>query len=110
MWMRAGSKFKLSAKSDAAARSISIPSSLAICVASAAADSLNDAKDHQQPQIACDAAEERQPPIPADLMARVYHDYERRKEAGSLPTCRLRAATTVAVSLLDTLTSIVKRE
>src|SRR5437763_7619007 len=27
------------------------------------------------------AAEQREPPIPADLMARVYADYERRKEA-----------------------------
>src|SRR5438270_336341 len=27
------------------------------------------------------AAEDREPPIPADLMARVYADYERRKEA-----------------------------
>jgi ATP-dependent DNA helicase UvrD/PcrA len=31
-----------------------------------------------------DAAEDREPPIPADLMARVYLDYERRKEADGL--------------------------
>jgi DNA helicase-2/ATP-dependent DNA helicase PcrA len=31
-----------------------------------------------------DAAAAREPPIPADLMARVYRDYERRKEAEGL--------------------------
>jgi DNA helicase-2/ATP-dependent DNA helicase PcrA len=31
-----------------------------------------------------DAAADREPPIPADLMARVYRDYERRKEAEGL--------------------------
>ena len=31
-----------------------------------------------------EAAAEREPPIPADLMARVYRDYERRKEAEGL--------------------------
>jgi DNA helicase-2/ATP-dependent DNA helicase PcrA len=31
-----------------------------------------------------DAAGEREPPIPADLMARVYADYERRKQAEGL--------------------------
>ena len=31
-----------------------------------------------------DAAVDREPPIPADLMARVYRDYERRKEADGL--------------------------
>ena len=31
-----------------------------------------------------DAAVDREPPIPADLMARVYVDYERRKEADGL--------------------------
>jgi DNA helicase-2/ATP-dependent DNA helicase PcrA len=31
-----------------------------------------------------DAAEGREPPIPADLMARVYRDYERRKEEDGL--------------------------
>src|SRR5439155_2321279 len=31
-----------------------------------------------------DAAVDREPPIPADLMARVYRDYERRKEAESV--------------------------
>jgi DNA helicase II / ATP-dependent DNA helicase PcrA len=31
-----------------------------------------------------DAAVDREPPIPADLMARVYRDYERRKEAEGL--------------------------
>jgi ATP-dependent DNA helicase UvrD/PcrA len=31
-----------------------------------------------------DAAAGREPPIPADLMARVYRDYERRKEADGL--------------------------
>ena len=31
-----------------------------------------------------DVAEDREPPIPADLMARVYRDYERRKEAEAL--------------------------
>src|SRR5438067_6752894 len=30
------------------------------------------------------AADDREPPIPADLMARVYLDYERRKEAAAL--------------------------
>jgi ATP-dependent DNA helicase UvrD/PcrA len=32
------------------------------------------------PEDYLDAAAEREPPIPADLMARVYRDYERRKE------------------------------
>ena len=31
-----------------------------------------------------EAAADREPPIPADLMARVYRDYERRKEAENL--------------------------
>jgi DNA helicase-2/ATP-dependent DNA helicase PcrA len=31
-----------------------------------------------------DEADDREPPIPADLMARVYTDYERRKEADGL--------------------------
>jgi len=35
---------------------------------------------------------------------------ERRRDAGSLRTCRLSAATMVAVSLLGTLTRMVKRE
>src|ERR1039457_5258080 len=35
---------------------------------------------------------------------------ERRRVAGSLSTCLLSAATTVSVSLLGTLTSMVKRE
>jgi DNA helicase II / ATP-dependent DNA helicase PcrA len=33
------------------------------------------------PEQYLEAAEDREPPIPADLMARVYADYERRKEA-----------------------------
>ena len=36
------------------------------------------------PERYLDAAEDREPPIPADLMARVYADYERRKEAEGL--------------------------
>jgi len=36
------------------------------------------------PERYLDAAEDREPPIPADLMARVYLDYERRKEAEGL--------------------------
>jgi DNA helicase-2/ATP-dependent DNA helicase PcrA len=36
------------------------------------------------PERYLDAAEDREPPIPADLMARVYLDYERRKEADGL--------------------------
>ena len=38
------------------------------------------------------------------------HVNERLREAGSLRICRLSAATTVAVSLLGTLTRMVKRE
>ena len=36
------------------------------------------------PERYLDAAADREPPIPADLMARVYLDYERRKEAEGL--------------------------
>ncbi len=36
------------------------------------------------PEQYLDAADDREPPIPADLMARVYADYERRKEADGL--------------------------
>ncbi|MGH3000868.1 MAG: UvrD-helicase domain-containing protein, partial [Gaiellaceae bacterium] len=36
------------------------------------------------PERYLDAAEDREPPIPSDLMARVYLDYERRKEAEGL--------------------------
>jgi DNA helicase-2/ATP-dependent DNA helicase PcrA len=36
------------------------------------------------PERYLDAADDREPPIPADLMARVYADYERRKEADGL--------------------------
>jgi len=38
------------------------------------------------------------------------HVSERRRVAGSLRTCRLKAATTTFVSLLDTLISMAKRE
>ncbi|HEY4412817.1 MAG TPA: ATP-dependent DNA helicase UvrD2, partial [Gaiellaceae bacterium] len=37
-----------------------------------------------RPEQYLDAAVDREPPIPADLMARVYADYERRKEADGL--------------------------
>ncbi|MGH2933801.1 MAG: ATP-dependent helicase [Gaiellaceae bacterium] len=36
------------------------------------------------PDAYLDAAADREPPIPADLMARVYRDYERRKEDDGL--------------------------
>ena len=39
---------------------------------------------HIGPEQYPDAAVDREPPIPADLMARVYVDYERRKEADGL--------------------------
>jgi len=42
--------------------------------------------------------------------AKRSHVNERRRDTGSLRTCRLSAATTVAVSLLGTLTNMVKRE